>query len=303
MCSKQKILLLLLLTLCAQIGRATIPILPEAIQLLQLESIKDLENTVEDQHRLIADQEAIIAKLDREKTEMEVEIKREREKMGIKVKAHQAALSYMTDVMLQSNKLMREQQKTLESQANMIKETSEEVKRATSVDKLCREGMETIAIQSETIQLLKSSLATATNFSNLTTTGLDQLNLAPFMLDLMESYNKQTKILGDLNLARENDQLVKDKVCNMTEELAEFTELTKSANENLALVTEQSEVISMQSSTIAQLTPLLRHNSSNEDLVGNDRILTTVSSLETASDSEQLIPIRIEYQCAEHRNR
>ena len=247
MCSKQKILLLLLLTLCAQIGRATIPTLPDAIQLLQLESIKDLENTVEDQHRLIADQEAIIAKLEREKTEMEVEIKREREKMGIKVEGHQAALSYMTDVMLQSNKLMREQQKTLESQANMIKDTSEEVKRATSVDKLCREGMETIAIQSETIQLLKSSLATATNFSNLTTTGLDQLNLAPFMLDLMESYNKQTKILGDLNLARENGQQIEDKVCNMTEELAEFTELTKSANENLALVTEQSAVISMQS--------------------------------------------------------
>ena len=59
------------------------------------------------------------------------------------------------------------------------------------------------------------------------------------MLDLMESYYKQTKILGDLNLARENGQQIEDKVCNMTEELAEFTELTKSANENLALVTEQ----------------------------------------------------------------
>ena len=79
------------------------------------------------------------------------------------------------------------------------------------------------------------------------TTGLDHLNLAPFMLDLMESYNKQTKILGDLNLARENGQQIEDKVCNMTEELAEFTELTKSANENMALVTEQSAVISMQS--------------------------------------------------------
>ena len=246
MCSKQKILLLLHLTFCAQIGRAIIPTLPEAIQLLQLESIKDLENTVEDQHRVIAEHEAKFAKLEREKTEMEVKIYAI-EKMGIKVEGHQAALSYMTDVMLQSNKLMREQQKTLESQANMIKETSEEVKRATSVDKLCREGMETIAIQSETIQLLKSSLATATNFSNLTTTGLDHLNLAPFMLDLMESYNKQTKILGDLNLARENGQQIEDKVCNMTEELAEFTELTKSANENLALVTDQSEVISMQS--------------------------------------------------------
>ena len=127
MCSKQKILLLLHLTFCAQIGRAIIPILPEAIQLLQLESIKDLGNTVEDQHRVIAEHEAKIAKLEREKTEMEVKIYAI-EKMGIKVEGHQAALSYMTDVMLQSNKLMREQQKTLESQANMIKETSEEVK-------------------------------------------------------------------------------------------------------------------------------------------------------------------------------
>ena len=108
MCSKQKILLLLHLTFCAQIGRATIPTLPDAIQLLQLKSIKDLENTVEDQHRVIAEQEAKIAKLEREKTEMEVKIEREREKMGIKVEGHQAALSYMTDVMLQSNKLMRE---------------------------------------------------------------------------------------------------------------------------------------------------------------------------------------------------
>ena len=45
------------------LGLATLPTLPEAIQLLQLESINDLKETILDQESVITEQEAKIAKL------------------------------------------------------------------------------------------------------------------------------------------------------------------------------------------------------------------------------------------------
>ena len=70
MCSTRRRLLLLFFTLnCMNLGLATLPTLPEAIQLLQLESINDLKETIRDQESVIAEQEAKIAKLEGEKIE------------------------------------------------------------------------------------------------------------------------------------------------------------------------------------------------------------------------------------------
>ena len=233
----------------------TLPSLPEAIQLLQLESINELKETIRDQESVIAEQEVKIGKLEDEKTEIESQKSRELEKMGTKVQQHEAAMSYMVDVMLQNNRLVEEQQQMLESQAKMIKETTEELEGQTNGSALCREATETIALQAETIDLLKSSLADAINFSNLSTSGLEQLNMAPFMLELMDSYNKQTGMLEDLNAALGNEQLIGDQVSKMSEVLAELNAATKSVSDKLGILGQQANVIKVQGKSIVQLTP------------------------------------------------
>ena len=84
-CSTCLTLLLLLFTFFLKIGHASLPTLPEAIQLLQLESINDMKETIRDRESVIADQEAKIAKLEAEKIEMEIQKTTELEKMGTKV--------------------------------------------------------------------------------------------------------------------------------------------------------------------------------------------------------------------------
>ena len=49
-------------------------------------------------------------------------------------------MSYMTNVMLQNNRLVEEQQQMLESQAKMIKETTEELEGQTNGSALCRKA-------------------------------------------------------------------------------------------------------------------------------------------------------------------
>ena len=73
-----------------QIGlaNATLPTLPEAIQLLQLESINNLKETIRDRESVIAEQENKITKLEAEKTEIESQKSRELENMRTKVKQH-----------------------------------------------------------------------------------------------------------------------------------------------------------------------------------------------------------------------
>ena len=288
------------------LGLATLPTLPEAIQLLQLESINDLKETIRDQESVIAEQEAKIAKLEGEKIEIESQKSRELEKIGIKVQRHEAAMSYMTDVMLQNNRLVEEQQQMLESQAKMIEETTKELEGQTNGSAMCREATETIALQAETIDLLKSSLASAINFSNLTTSGLEQLNIAPFMLELMDSYNKQTGMLEDLNAALGNEQLIGDKVSKMSEVLAELNAATKSVSDNLGIVAQQADVINMQGKS----TPFL--HLSSEDIVWNEQRAESgetgvhdvaACSCLPRSRTEQMVPAKIEYQCEDRTNR
>ena len=49
MCPSQRMLLLLYFNHCMHLGLATLPSLPEAIQLLQLDSINDLKETIRNQ--------------------------------------------------------------------------------------------------------------------------------------------------------------------------------------------------------------------------------------------------------------
>ena len=139
--------------------------------------------------------------------------------------------------------------------------------------------------------------------------------MAPFMLELMESYNKQTGMLEDLNAALGKEQLIGDQVSKMSEVLAELNTATKSVSAKLGIVAQQADVINMQGKSIAQLTPFLRHSS--EDIVWNEQraesgktgFVHGVSSCSCLPRSKgspstgQMVPAKIEYQCEERSNR
>ena len=136
--------------------------------------------------------------------------------------------------------------------------------------------------------------------------------MAPFMLELMESYNMQTKMLEDLNAVLGKEQLIGDQVTKMSEVLAELNAATKSVSDKLGIVAQQANVINVQGKSITQLTPFLRLSS--EDIVwneesGNTGVVHGVSSCSCLPRSkgfpkeEQMVPAKIEYQCEDRSNR
>merc|ERR550517_781748 len=170
---------------------ANLPTLPEAIQLLQLESMNELRKTIQDQEVMIADQQAKIAKLEenlgakdelivtlraeksqltvesaekvfesksqceKEKMEIESQKMKELEKMKTKLGQSETTIIYMTNVMLQSNEVSKEMQGLLEVQATTIKEANEEIKRLRNVTSMCEASANTTALQAETISSCK----------------------------------------------------------------------------------------------------------------------------------------------------
>ena len=138
------------------------------------------------------------ATFDEMRVEMESQNTQELEMMGTELQQCESTVKYMANVMLQNNKVMLEGQKLLESQASTINEANDEIKRQRNGSLTCETAANFTVFQSETITLLRSSLATALDFPQLTTSDLEQLDVAPFMLELMESYNQQTKTIENL---------------------------------------------------------------------------------------------------------
>merc|ERR1719182_77964 len=96
----------------------------------------------------------------------------------------------MSEVMLHSYQVTEEQQNLLKVQAGAIQEFNEEVNMGRNCSTLLGAAADRISLQEEAIDLLKSSLVTSRNISELSTSGLDQLDMAPFMMELLESYNQ-----------------------------------------------------------------------------------------------------------------
>ena len=271
--------LLLLIASALPTGKgqeANLPNLPEAIQLLQLESMNELRKTIQDQEVIIADQQAKIAKLEenlgakdelivtlraeksqltvesaekvfesksqceKEKMEIESQKMKELEKMKTKLGQSETTIIYMTNVMLQSNEVSKEMQGLLEVQATTIKEANEEIKRHQKVSLICEAAANTTALQAETISMLKSSLASALDVPRLSTSDLTQLDVAPFMLDLMETYNKQTTMIADLRAVLED--LKQEHVSDMAKDLAHMASIMTSTTINLAILKEQAHI-------------------------------------------------------------
>ena len=133
-----------------------------------------------------------------ERLESESENAQELERAETKLQQCQSTIDYMGGVMLQNNKVMLEEQTLLASHANTIQEANEEIKRQRNSTLICEVAANTTALQSDTISLLRSSLSTALEFPQLSTKDLEQLDVAPFMLELMEAYNKQTEMIENL---------------------------------------------------------------------------------------------------------
>ena len=65
-----------------------------------------------------------------------------------------------------------------------------------------------------------SSLAGVLVFPKLSTANLEQLDVAPFMLELMESYNKQTKVIEKLKSKLKKERMDAKTTSSIAEGLA-----------------------------------------------------------------------------------
>ena len=145
----------------------------------------------------------------------------------------------------------------------------------------------------------------------LSTADLEQLDVAPFMLELMESYNKQTKVIENLKSDLDKERMVDESMSSIAEGLANLTSVMISATINLDIVDQQAQVIEKQGKLIAQLTPVLQNTSSSGILwyekAGEGKTgiqsVSSCSCLPRSAEPGNVIPARIEYHCGELSNR
>ena len=126
-----------------------------------------------------------------ERTSIENKNSQELERMNTKLDQCESTIVYMGNVMVQINEVMSERQSLVEDQASTIREADEEMKRQRNGSLICEAAANATALQAETISSMRSSLASALDLPQLSTADLEQLDVAPFMLELMESYIQQ----------------------------------------------------------------------------------------------------------------
>ena len=146
----QTLILLILSSAPITRGQDNLPMLPQAIQQFQLESMNNQRATIESQERVIAEQQARIAELEGELTAKDLligliraeatqlredfAVKSEEEKEKCEAEKTQlrvgceSTIQYMGNVMLQHNKVMLEGQKLLGSQGNLLRFEEEKTK-------------------------------------------------------------------------------------------------------------------------------------------------------------------------------
>ena len=208
-------------------GRTNLPTLPEAIRLFQVESTNKLIQTIQDQESVIAEQQARIAELENDGCHTSrvlwdvgdiggLELKR----MTTKLEQCESTVVYMGNVMVQVNKVMSERQSLVEAQAAIIREAGEEIGRQKNGSLVCEAAANTTTLQAEEIASLRSSLASALSLPQLSTAGLEQLDVPPFMLEMMESYNTQTKVIENLKSDLEMKSIADESMSSIAEGLA-----------------------------------------------------------------------------------
>ena len=249
-------------------------------------------------------------KCEEARIEIENQTTQDLERMGTKLQHCKSTIIYMGSVMLQNNQGMLEGQRLLESQAKTIKEANEEIKRQRDGLLICEAAANSTVLQAETISLLRSSINSTLNLPRLSTSDLEQLDVAPWMLEIVGSHNKQTKTIEDLNAVLEKGNIIEERMFEVAEGLTNLTSIMESATVNLNIVDQQAHVIQNQAKSIAQLTPLLRHTS--KDVVWYEKTgaggtevgsVSSCSCLPRSPDSTRPSPARIEYHCGDLSDR
>merc|ERR1719288_555342 len=180
------------------------------------------------------------------------------------------AVAYMSTIMIHSNQMAEEQQNLLKVQAGAIQEFNEQVKVGKNFSTFLGAAADRISVQEEAINHLRASLVTSRNFSELSTSGMDQLNVAPFMMEMLESYNQQAEMIENMKTALEKQGHVEAQTTELLTQLADLRSAVESATINMETLEQQAHMIETQGRSIALLTPLLRFSNSSDILWFNN---------------------------------
>merc|ERR1712210_20327 len=248
-----------------------------------------------------------------EKREIEDLKNKELDEISDKLDQSEMTVTYMSEVMLHSNQVMEEQENLLKVQAGAIQEFNEEINMGKNCSTLLGAAADRISLQEEAIDLLKSSLVTSRNFSELSTSGLDQLDVAPFMTEMLESYNQLAEMVENMKTALEKEEQVEAQTPELLIHLADLRSALESASISMDTLEQQAKMIEMQGRSIALLTPLLRSSNSSDLLWFENTSESTgevsladvsaCSCLPRSASTNQLRPVRIDYQCQDDTNR
>merc|ERR1719500_1209155 len=252
-----------------------------------------------------------------EKREIEDLKNKELDEISERLSQSEMTVTYMGEVMLHSNQVMEEQENLLKVQADAIHEFDEEVNTGRNCSTLLGAAADRITLQEEAINLLKSSLVTSRNFSELSTSGMDQLDVAPFMMEMLESYNQLAEMIENMKTALEKEGQVEAQTSELLIHLADLRSALESASISMDTLEQQAKMIEMQGRSISLLTPLLR-SSNSSDILWFDNTsrssrstsgevgvadVATCSCLPRSASTNQLRPVRIDYQCQADTNR
>ena len=259
------------------------------------------------------------ANCEKEKNEIEVLKNKELDELSQRLHQSEMTVTYMSEVMLHSNKMLEEQEDLLKTQASAIQEINEKVKVEKNCSTLLVAATNQANLQEEAITLLKSSLVTSRNFTEISTSGMDQLDVAPFMMEMLESYNKQVEMIENIKTAMEKEGQVKSQTSELMTHLTDLRSALESVSINVDTFEQQAHMIEMQGRSITLLTPLLRSTNSSDILwfdnpsrstrsargIGESGVadVATCSCLPRSAQETQLWPVRVDYQCQSDKNR
>merc|ERR1719367_65380 len=254
-----------------------------------------------------------------EKREIQDLKNKELDEISERLDQSEMTVAYMSTIMIHSNQMAEEQQNLLKVQSGAIQEFNEEVKVGKNCSTLLKAAADRISVQEEAINHLRASLVTSRNFSELSTSGMDQLNVAPFMMELLESYNQQAEMIENMKTALEKEGHVEAQTSELLTQLADLRSAVQSASINMETLEQQAHMIETQGRSIALLTPLLHLSNSSDILWFNnnsrssrnsteevsfaDVAPTMCSCLPRSASSNQLQPVRVDYQCQGDTNR
>ena len=276
------------------------------LEMLETKHLDEL-NSLKKDHAQKLEEERI--RLSSEKDDLVKQMKAEHEEDLRKAKEDLSKsknfINYLGRVLVNSHQKMEEQQKLVESQADAIAEKMEALTEYRNKSIAETDFAKTLLLHTETIALLKEALASSTNMTELSTKDLSHQNLADFMVELMESYNKQVKVIENLKSVFEKEKDIDNAVKQNLEAMLNTSKvLEKSSRNDDNIISRQAQVIKFQGRWINTLVPLLRFNPIPVDLLWfNFEDNSTCNCLPGGSQPSSLTPTRIEYRCEGYANR